>query len=429
MTPIDTSVDRLTTFPSAFPEEVERGQVNQVISSLFNKVRSRFVPSIPTANADDFSEPAPRGYDGSEAANQDDHLAIVGSPPVPNLGKGQNTKRPSVGPTPVPLNLARGTRANSVRSTPSNPASPTNKFLFKPNPSDSHSLLGLGLQDIDATSLPGRAPSSVGEDGRSDPPSLPISIQTRDLSLNRPPLARNISSRAPAPAPPLVSTTPVIRTHDYALVHQLHRQPQSSLDGRHTPEGHPIPAMSHSRRSGNQDSHNSYHRKHASLSSVNRFRKSSLTGSVLSLSPSSTSLSMMNQVDDRWGFSAVPGFPIADDVRSIRTIDIPSSATPAFSSPAVNGTTSREYERRNSTTNPSVTKIIRRLRGEGLSKNYWMADENCKECYDCKSLFTTWRRKHHCRICGQIFCSRCAPNIIKGKSPGLDQHVDMENSS
>ena len=30
-----------------------------------------------------------------------------------------------------------------------------------------------------------------------------------------------------------------------------------------------------------------------------------------------------------------------------------------------------------------------------------MDDENCKECYDCKSVFTTWRRKHHCRICGE----------------------------
>ena len=29
-----------------------------------------------------------------------------------------------------------------------------------------------------------------------------------------------------------------------------------------------------------------------------------------------------------------------------------------------------------------------------------MDDDHCKECYDCKSVFTTWRRKHHCRICG-----------------------------
>jgi 1-phosphatidylinositol-3-phosphate 5-kinase len=37
----------------------------------------------------------------------------------------------------------------------------------------------------------------------------------------------------------------------------------------------------------------------------------------------------------------------------------------------------------------------------GLSRDYWMDDENCKECYDCKSVFSAWRRKHHCRICGE----------------------------
>ncbi|KAJ9100526.1 hypothetical protein QFC21_003569 [Naganishia friedmannii] len=432
MSHIDTSVDRLTTFPSAFPDEVERGQVNQVISSLFNKVRSRFGPSTSNGNTEDTSEAASRGDGGPGRAGQEDHLGVTGSSPASGAARGQNGKRQTAGPTPAPFNLARGSSlavatANSVRSTPSNPTSPTNKSFFRPNHSEPHSLLGLGLQGIDATLLPAKASSTVGEDGRNDPPSRPISIQTRESTLNRPPLARNVSSRAPAPAPPLVSTTPVIRTHDYALVHQLHRQPQPPLNGRHTPDGYPIPGMSPSRRSGHQDLQHSYHRKNASLSSVNRFRKSSLTGSVLTLSPSSTSLSMMNNGDDRWDYSAVPGFSIADDVRSIRTIDIPTGSTPGYNVPATNGTNSREYERRNNATNPSVTKIIRRLRGEGLSKNYWMADENCKECYDCKSVFTTWRRKHHCRICGQIFCSRCAPNIIKGHRFGHDGMVRVCN--
>jgi 1-phosphatidylinositol-3-phosphate 5-kinase len=56
-----------------------------------------------------------------------------------------------------------------------------------------------------------------------------------------------------------------------------------------------------------------------------------------------------------------------------------------------------------------------------------MDDENAKECYDCKSVFTTWRRKHHCRICGQIFCSRCASNIIKGSRFGQDGMVRVCN--
>ncbi|TPX61823.1 hypothetical protein PhCBS80983_g00797 [Powellomyces hirtus] len=29
-----------------------------------------------------------------------------------------------------------------------------------------------------------------------------------------------------------------------------------------------------------------------------------------------------------------------------------------------------------------------------------MRDDKVKECYECKQSFTTFRRKHHCRICG-----------------------------
>ncbi|CAJ0854781.1 8398_t:CDS:10 [Entrophospora sp. SA101] len=45
----------------------------------------------------------------------------------------------------------------------------------------------------------------------------------------------------------------------------------------------------------------------------------------------------------------------------------------------------------------SVSKAIRRIRGEGVNRVYWMADDTCKECYDC-----------------QIFCYKCSSNIISG---------------
>ncbi|KAI0692977.1 hypothetical protein BC835DRAFT_1355522 [Cytidiella melzeri] len=101
----------------------------------------------------------------------------------------------------------------------------------------------------------------------------------------------------------------------------------------------------------------------------------------------------------------IPGFPIQDsDARSIRTA----------------GST-------NMRRSDSVSKVIRRIRGEGLSRDYWMDDELCKECYDCKSVFTAWRRKHHCRICGQVYCSRCASNIIKGSRFGHDGMIRICN--
>jgi 1-phosphatidylinositol-3-phosphate 5-kinase len=80
--------------------------------------------------------------------------------------------------------------------------------------------------------------------------------------------------------------------------------------------------------------------------------------------------------------TSIPGFPIPDDARSIKT--------------------STSLHRSSN----SVSKVMRRLRGEGgspvaichvnfpfrrvtgLSRDYWMDDENCKECYDCKSVFT-----------------------------------------
>uniref|UniRef100_A0A8C3BM64 Lateral signaling target protein 2 homolog n=1 Tax=Cairina moschata TaxID=8855 RepID=A0A8C3BM64_CAIMO len=38
----------------------------------------------------------------------------------------------------------------------------------------------------------------------------------------------------------------------------------------------------------------------------------------------------------------------------------------------------------------------------------WVPDEVCSYCTACKAPFTVIRRKHHCRSCGKIFCSRCS---------------------
>ncbi|KAK6349203.1 1-phosphatidylinositol-3-phosphate 5-kinase [Orbilia blumenaviensis] len=65
-----------------------------------------------------------------------------------------------------------------------------------------------------------------------------------------------------------------------------------------------------------------------------------------------------------------------------------------------------------------VGATLRQLRlGKGLSRDFWMKDENCKECFTCQRPFTTFRRKHHCRTCGQIFCSRCT-TLVDGDKFG-----------
>ncbi|KAJ5514609.1 Zinc finger FYVE/PHD-type [Penicillium fimorum] len=50
---------------------------------------------------------------------------------------------------------------------------------------------------------------------------------------------------------------------------------------------------------------------------------------------------------------------------------------------------------------------LSQLRSKLLSRDFWMRDENAKDCFHCGEPFTTFRRKHHCRTCGQIFDSKC----------------------
>lgn len=70
-----------------------------------------------------------------------------------------------------------------------------------------------------------------------------------------------------------------------------------------------------------------------------------------------------------------------------------------------------------------LTRVSNLLAQKGMYneaefKNYWMPDSVSKECYECSYKFTALRRRHHCRICGQIFCSRCCQQQVPGKLMG-----------
>ncbi|OMJ68661.1 hypothetical protein SteCoe_26848 [Stentor coeruleus] len=43
-----------------------------------------------------------------------------------------------------------------------------------------------------------------------------------------------------------------------------------------------------------------------------------------------------------------------------------------------------------------------------LGHDMWMHDSNTKTCLSCELPFTTFRRRHHCRYCGKIYCGKCA---------------------
>ncbi|EGG08575.1 uncharacterized protein MELLADRAFT_116024 [Melampsora larici-populina 98AG31] len=110
-------------------------------------------------------------------------------------------------------------------------------------------------------------------------------------------------------------------------------------------------------------------------------------------------------------FSQIPGFPlaretVADDIGSVLSSSIAPSS---WKGAGMNGDETSQSN--------GHYQLMDRIQAEeqGLSKEYWMPDKDAKECYDCAVTFTSWRRKHHCRICGFIFCSRCASNLVSGQ--------------
>lgn len=43
----------------------------------------------------------------------------------------------------------------------------------------------------------------------------------------------------------------------------------------------------------------------------------------------------------------------------------------------------------------------------------WTSDDRVSQCFSCRRTFSMFNRKHHCRVCGRIFCSECSNNKIK----------------
>ena len=51
--------------------------------------------------------------------------------------------------------------------------------------------------------------------------------------------------------------------------------------------------------------------------------------------------------------------------------------------------------------------------GSEEDKRFWMPDDACTVCYKCELPFSLLRRRHHCRVCGLIFCRACSARTVK----------------
>lgn len=53
------------------------------------------------------------------------------------------------------------------------------------------------------------------------------------------------------------------------------------------------------------------------------------------------------------------------------------------------------------------------------SKAEWTPDDQCVGCERCEMPFGVFRRRHHCRRCGGVFCHKCSINRVRGL-PGYE---------
>lgn len=99
----------------------------------------------------------------------------------------------------------------------------------------------------------------------------------------------------------------------------------------------------------------------------------------------------------------LPGYVMSRASTAESTTTVSSLPRLNIAVPHVTGQGQREHRQ------PSVTGdgVLPQLRSKLLSRDFWMRDENAKDCFHCGEPFTTFRRKHHCRTCGQIFDSKC----------------------
>eukprot|EP01126_Amoeba_proteus_P066889 TRINITY_DN9767_c0_g2_i1.p1 TRINITY_DN9767_c0_g2~~TRINITY_DN9767_c0_g2_i1.p1 ORF type:complete len:237 (-),score=23.87 TRINITY_DN9767_c0_g2_i1:30-740(-) len=51
-----------------------------------------------------------------------------------------------------------------------------------------------------------------------------------------------------------------------------------------------------------------------------------------------------------------------------------------------------------------------------LPKSAWVQDEQASHCHSCTIDFGLVMRRHHCRLCGQVYCNDCCDIFISMKS-------------
>jgi len=124
------------------------------------------------------------------------------------------------------------------------------------------------------------------------------------------------------------------------------------------------------------------------------------------------------------------------NVDSLISVQLPSPSRDGQSGTSAGATGDRGLQaraQRPGNRDARTMNVFSQVKNKVLNKEYWMKDENARDCFCCGDIFSTFRRKHHCSkstsvshlssisvltcisgTCGQIFDAKCT-SIISGR--------------
>lgn len=333
----------LTTFPNPFADEPEPG----LLPTLLSKVKSTFTAATATSHHQSSGSGGKSIDKGPLGVALAESSLVKGQTEAQQLAeavKSRGHARRQSGPIAIPSVSSASSASLPYDGAPSKRPSLTNAVASSSSLSRTAGPTAGGTTSIVNTHM--------------QPPSI------ANYSISQAATKRLVPSgerqwRPTGAAPAQVTVSPITSVTTTV-------QPSTGIDNHASPRP---PKVTHRAHFGLQAAVASssralnHHHAHSNSFGGRRPRRRS-SAAIIPDSPSSVSLSAMIAANAELSqnVSHIPGFPLAqEDNRSVRSL----------------GFVKKTH---------SVSRIIRRMRGEGLSKHYWMADEHCKECYDCKTV-------------------------------------------
>ncbi|XP_015183490.1 PREDICTED: zinc finger FYVE domain-containing protein 9 isoform X6 [Polistes dominula] len=134
---------------------------------------------------------------------------------------------------------------------------------------------------------------------------------------------------------------------------------------------------------------------------------------ILDIQPKSTDICIENNTENNEGGSKAVRPQTLDIASTVSMNDHPATDSPSNASKQ-QGTSENEGNNVNNsreitttTTDLTESTLTESIKILGKEPPFWIPDSDASSCMLCDIKFTVLKRRHHCRACGKVLCSKC----------------------